>query len=77
MRLSLLFALGCSVPASLPVEQAAPPMMALSVTPVLPGHTLTLRVDGAQPGSTIFFLRGNRAGQGFCPPQLGGSCVDV
>jgi hypothetical protein len=44
---------------------------------VLPGDAITLRAEGATPGDTVWFLYGNREGQGPCPPQLSGDCLQL
>ncbi len=50
----------------------------LSQTPLRRGQTATLHAQGAVPGEQVYFLYSTRGlGQGACPPQLGGLCLDL
>jgi uncharacterized protein YkwD len=59
-----------------PLDQAAPPPE-LAVSPMLPGHPATLTATDADPNARVYFVWGNAAGAGPCPPQLSGGCLDV
>jgi hypothetical protein len=55
---------------SLPRTQAALPLP-LTVEPLVAGWDVRLRVNGADPGDTVWFGRGAAPGAGPCIPSLG------
>jgi hypothetical protein len=66
--------------ASLPVEQAAPPLLVAPYGTPAQGQYFALSVNGAQPGATLVLAVSNggvASGQGPCPAVLGGLCLDL
>lgn len=53
-----------------------PGPMTLEATALVPGDTMLVTADGANPGDTVAFTYGLDAGS-TCPPQLGGSCLGL
>ncbi len=54
-----------------------PEWLGLEVSPLVAGGQAVLTATGAVPGATVSFGRGSGLGNGPCPPQLGGECLDL
>ncbi len=73
-------------PACAPVSQdaheisllsPAPATLDLSITPAVPGESVTFTVQGAPAGAQVSFVWGTGPGEPFCPPVLAPDCVGV
>jgi cysteine-rich repeat protein len=68
-------------PSDLPVGVAPPPVhpeLGLEVSAVQAGTTAAFRVDGLNPGESVYILRsGSTASPGLCPPVTGGMCLEL
>jgi hypothetical protein len=71
-----LLACGSPQPAEPLPGTSPPPTLDLQVSLVSPGEPLVLSVEGLPPGDPVWFVRGAQAGQGPCPPSLGG-CLGI
>jgi phosphatidylethanolamine-binding protein (PEBP) family uncharacterized protein len=73
--------LACAPVEDLPTDASAPPSQSLDlyVSPVVPGQTVTMSVEGLNPGETVRILKGidTTFSAGGCPVFLGGLCVDL
>lgn len=55
----------------------AAPAPVLEVGTPLPGQPVTLTLQGATPGATVWMAWGTQPGPGPCPPAWGGVCLGV
>lgn len=76
--LLVLLAASCATATSSPLP---PPgqLPWLTLSPFTPGADLTITVEGADPGETVYLLLGDEEAVdgGPCPDALAGGCVDI
>jgi len=58
-------------------DHPLPPPPPLVLSPLFQGQGADMSVDAINPGDTVRFYRGSAAGQGPCPPPLGGACFTI
>ena len=73
-HLVLLLAIGCTPTFDSPTGQAALPLT-LSVSPLAPSAPVTLTVQGANPGATVYYAVGSLGT--WCPAGTAPVCVDL
>lgn len=63
--------------ADLPSDQSPPPLTLTFPGPADTGVYHTATITGIAANTTVYLIGGPAAGNGPCPPQLAGTCVDI